>query len=257
MKVVGIIPARYEAVRLPGKALLSLAGEPMVWHVYQRACRATVLAQVLVATDDERIRQAIEERGGQVVMTDPGHASGTDRLAEVTQGLECDLVVNIQGDEPLIEPAIIDAAVEPFLSEPELRMSTVATPVRDEAEYRNPTVVKVVVDERGFALYFSRSPIPYFRLDTWPASPDNSYRNLQTGLVALKHVGLYVYTRDTLLWLSKLPPTALEQAEKLEQLRALGNGCPIRVVQVDYSPIGVDTPEDLEQVRRLMEEQTS
>ena len=253
MRAIGIIPARYASTRLPGKALALIAGEPMVWHVYLRARAARSLDQVLVATDDERILRAVLDRGGEAVLTRPDHVSGTDRLAEVAASLDCDLVVNLQGDEPLMEPAVIEAAVAPFLAEPDLRLSTAATPIRDADEYRDPAAVKVVLDERGYALYFSRSPLPYFRLDTAPGAADNTFRDANTGLTALKHLGLYVYRRETLLWLSELPPTALEQAEKLEQLRALGHGCPIRVVTVDYSPLGVDTPEDLEKVRRIIE----
>lgn len=253
MKTIGIIPARYASTRLPGKALALIAGEPMVWHVYRRARQAQSLERVIVATDDERIRQAVLDRGGEAVLTRGDHVSGTDRLAEVAVGLDCDLVVNIQGDEPLMEPAVIDAAVAPFYSEPDLRISTAATPIRSGEEYRDPAAVKVVLDERGYALYFSRAPLPYFRLDSAGEGSDNAFAEPGTGLTALKHLGLYVYRRETLLWLSGLPPTALEQAEKLEQLRALGHGCPIRVVVVDYSPVGVDTPEDLERVRRLLD----
>ena len=257
MNIVGLIPARYASTRLPGKALLEIAGQPMIWHVYQRARQAPVLGRVLVATDDERILRAIQERGGEAVMTRPDHASGTDRLAEVAAGLDCDLVVNLQGDEPLMRPEVITAAVAPFLTEPGLRLGTAATPITSGEEYRDPAAVKVVLDERGFALYFSRSPLPHFRLDTPAGGADNVFRDPATGLTALKHLGLYVYRRETLLWLAGLPPTPLERAEKLEQLRALGHGCPIRVVTVDYSPLGVDTPEDLERVRRIMEAGTS
>jgi 3-deoxy-manno-octulosonate cytidylyltransferase (CMP-KDO synthetase) len=186
------------------------------------------------------------------VLTDPRHPSGTDRIAEVAANLDCDVVVNVQGDEPLMPPEVIDTLVAPFAS-PELRMATVATPIRDAEEFNDPAAVKVVLDERGFALYFSRAPMPYFRLDTPGAAPDNVFSNARTRLTALKHLGLYAYRRDTLLWLSRLQPTALERAEKLEQLRALGHSCPIRVLVVEYSSPGVDTPEDLERVRRLME----
>jgi 3-deoxy-manno-octulosonate cytidylyltransferase (CMP-KDO synthetase) len=253
MNTIGIIPARYASTRLPGKALALIAGEPMVWHVYQRARQAPSLQRVIVATDDERIQRAVQERGGEAVLTRADHVSGTDRLAEVAAGLDCDLVVNLQGDEPLMEPGVIEAALTPFRAAPDLRMSTAATPIRSALEYRDPATVKVVLDERGYALYFSRSPLPYFRLDTAEGDADNTFRSPETGLTALKHLGLYVYRRETLLWLSQLPPTALEQAEKLEQLRALGHGCPIRVAVVDYSPLGVDTPEDLEAVRRIVE----
>lgn len=253
MKVVGIIPSRYGSTRLPAKALAVIAGEPMIWHVYQRACEAQRLDQVIVATDDERIYEAVRDRGGRVVMTDPGHASGTDRIAEVAADLDCDVVVNVQGDEPLMRPDVIDAVVAPFEA-PELRMATAATPIHSAEEFRDPAVVKVVLDERGFALYFSRSPLPHYRLDTPGGGTDNAFRDEATGLTALKHLGLYAYRRDTLLWLSRLQPTALERAEKLEQLRALGHDCRIRVVIVDYSPQGVDTPEDLERARRILEE---
>ncbi len=254
MKVIGIIPARYTATRLPGKVLADIAGKPMIQHVYERATQAETLHKVIVATDDERIMQAVAGFGGEAVMTSTEHQSGTDRAAEVAQGLSCELVVNIQGDEPLIEPAAIDAAVQPFMSDSSLRMSTLATPIETPAEHQEPSVVKVVVGPNGFAMYFSRAPIPFFRLDTDTAWPDNKPRqHPQSGLWPLKHIGLYVYTRPTLLWLASLPQTPLERTEKLEQLRALENGCPIKVVQVDYSPIGVDTPDDLQRVRAIME----
>ena len=183
-------------------------------------------------------------------MTDPRHPSGTDRVAEVANKFECDVVVNLQGDEPLMRPETVNLLVEPF-SSPDLRMATVATPIRSAEEFRDPAVVKVVLDERGFALYFSRSPLPYFRLDTPAATPDNVFSDVHTRLTALKHLGLYAYRRETLLWLNHLQPTALERAEKLEQLRALGHSCPIRVLIVESGSPGVDTPEDLERVRRL------
>ena len=256
MKAIGIIPAHYASTRLPGKALAEIAGQPMIQHVYERACAAESVAQVIVATDDERIMTAVTGFGGQAVMTSPEHHTGTDRVAEVAQELACDVVVNIQGDEVLIEPAAIDAAVEPFTTDASLGMSTLATPITTLAEHLAPSVVKVVVDGEGFALYFSRAPIPFFRLDSTTPWPDNKPRqHPASGLWPLRHIGLYAYRRDTLLWLVSLPQTKLERTEKLEQLRALENGCRIRVVPVDYSAIGVDTPEDLERVRAMMEEQ--
>lgn len=254
MKVVGIIPARYASTRLPGKVLAEIAGKPMVQHVYQRARQARCLSEVMVATDDDRVARVVAGFGGRVEMTSPYHRTGTDRLAEVAARVEADLVVNIQGDEPLLDPAVIEAAVAPFFSEPGLRMGTVATPIRELSEHLSESVVKVVLDRRGFALYFSRCPIPFFRLDSPSPWPQESRRQHPIShLWPLKHIGLYVYTVETLLWFAGLQPTPLEQTEKLEQLRALENGCPIRVVTVDYSPIGVDTPEDLERVRRLLE----
>lgn len=256
MKAIGIIPARYAATRLPGKVLADIAGKPMVQHVYERACQAETLDKVLVATDDQRIMAAVEGFGGQAVMTSPEHQSGTDRLAEVAQQLDCEVVVNIQGDEPLIEPAAIDAAVAPFMTDPSLAMSTLATPITALEEHLDPSAVKVVVDQDGFALYFSRAPVPFFRLDTDALWPDNKPRqHPESGLWPLKHIGLYVYRRDALVWLASLPPTPLERTEKLEQLRALENGCRIKVITVDYSPIGVDTPQDLERVRAILEDQ--
>ena len=254
MRVVGIIPARYEAVRLPGKVLADIAGRPMIEHVYQRASQAQSLDQLLVATDDERIAQVVRDFGGRAVMTSPQHKSGSDRIAEVAAKLECDVVVNIQGDEPLIEPAAIDALTRPFATVPELRMSTLATRLEDYSNQLKPSVVKVVVDKEGFALYFSRAPIPHFRLDSSAEWPDNRPRqHPQSGLWPLRHLGLYAYTRPTLLWLSSLPQTPLEVTEGLEQLRALENGCRIKVVEVEYQSISVDTPEDLELVQRMME----
>lgn len=252
-RIVGMIPARLASTRLPGKVLLDIGGKPMVQHVVERARQSRHLSEVLVATDSEQVRAAVESYGGRAVMTSPDHASGTDRLAEVARQTECDLIVNLQGDEPLLRPDIIDAAIEPFLSEAGLRLGTIATPITALEEHLEPSAVKVVVDQRGFALYFSRCPIPYFRLDPGVTLDEAAPRvHPQSGLHPLKHIGLYVYTKETLLWMAALPRTPLEITESLEQLRALENGCPIRVVQVDYSPIGVDTPEDLERVRRMV-----
>lgn len=248
-----MIPARYASTRLEAKALVDIAGKPMIQHVYERAARAETLDEVLIATDDDRIRQAVLDFGGRVEMTAQTHQSGTDRLAEVAGRTDCDIVVNIQGDEPMIEPAAIDAAVEPFLEGRSERFGTIATPITSLSEHLEPSTVKVVVDREGYALYFSRCPIPHFRLDTdEPWLPDKPRQHPGSGIWPLKHIGLYVYTRETLLWYSALEPTPLERTEKLEQLRALENGCRIRVVQVDYSPIGVDTQEDLDKVRRIM-----
>ncbi len=240
-RTVGIIPARYASSRFPGKALADLAGKPMVQHVVERAARASLLDEVLVATDDMRIAEAVQRFGGQARMTSPKHPSGTDRIAEVVGGLDCDLVVNIQGDEPLIDPAVIDQAVLPLVQDSSIAMGTLARPMGlDEAA--DPSKVKVVVDRRGFALYFSRSRIPYIRDDT-PPPPERPY---------LLHMGLYVYRRDTLLRLAALPPTPLEERERLEQLRALEHGIGIRVVVTEHESFGVDTPADLERVRRMV-----
>jgi 3-deoxy-manno-octulosonate cytidylyltransferase (CMP-KDO synthetase) len=208
----------------------------MIEHVYRRTVEARSIDSVIVATDDERIFRAVEAFGGEVRMTSPAHQSGTDRLAEIAEDLECDLIVNVQGDEPLIEPAMIDEAVAPFMADPSLAMSTLRRRIDDPAELRNPNVTKVVVDAEGFALYFSRAPIPFAR-DGAPAAP------------AWGHVGLYVYRKACLLRLARLPQTAMERSEGLEQLRALEHGIRIKVVETRHDSVGVDTPEDLERVR--------
>ncbi len=234
-----VIPARYHSTRLPGKALADIGGRPMIEHVYRRASEARSVAAVIVATDDERIADAVRRFGGDVRMTSASHLSGTDRLAEVAHTIDCDLIVNVQGDEPLIEPAMIDEAVAPFASEPELRMSTLRRRLEDPADFKNPNVTKVVVDRDGYALYFSRAPIPYVREHS-PAAP------------AWRHVGLYVYRRECLLLLASLPPSVLEQSEALEQLRALEHGIRIKAIETHFDSVGVDTPDDLERVRTLV-----
>jgi 3-deoxy-manno-octulosonate cytidylyltransferase (CMP-KDO synthetase) len=237
---VAIIPARYQSTRLPGKALADIAGRPMIEHVYRRAAAARTVTSVIVATDDERIAAAVRGFGGDVRMTSAAHQSGTDRLAEVARGLDCGLVVNVQGDEPLIEPAMIDEAVSAFAEDPALEMSSLRRRIAAGGEEaRNPNVTKVVVDRHGHALYFSRAPIPFVRSGS-PPPP------------AWRHVGLYVYRRECLLRLAALAPTALERAEALEQLRALEHGIRIKVVETAFDSIGVDTVEDLVQVRSIM-----
>ena len=238
LSVVAIIPARYESTRLPGKALADIGGRPMIEHVYRRTSAARSVGVVIVATDDERICDAVEAFGGRAQMTSPAHQSGTDRLAEIAASLTSDLVVNVQGDEPLIEPSMIDDAIAVFRDDPSLEMSTVRRRIENPADLLNPNVTKVVVDRDGYALYFSRAPIPFCREGRPPAP-------------AWGHVGLYVYRRETLLRLTALPPTAMEQSEALEQLRALEYGIRIRTVQTLHQSIGVDTPADLERVRQL------
>ena len=211
----------------------------MIEHVYRRAAAARSVSRVIVATDDDRIARAVVGFGGEAVMTSPSHQSGTDRLAEVAVSLACDVVVNVQGDEPMLASETIDAAVAPFADSPALEMSTLRRRITDPAEHENPNVTKVVVDHGGYALYFSRAPIPYTRPGQ-PAAP------------AWAHIGLYCYRRDTLLRLAALPPTPMERAEALEQLRAVEHGIRIKVVKTGYASIGVDTPEDLARVRALL-----
>jgi 3-deoxy-manno-octulosonate cytidylyltransferase (CMP-KDO synthetase) len=237
MKTIGIIPARYASTRFPGKPLVEIAGRTMIEHVYRRAEQARSLAEVWIATDDHRIFNAARGFGGRVVMTSPDHPSGTDRIAEAASHLEADVVVNVQGDEPLLDPSEIDAVVEPFATIPDLVMSTAAVPIRDPRDVQDPGVVKVVLDREGFALYFSRLPIPLYR--GGEAGPH------------LKHLGLYAYRKSFLLEYATLEPTPLEQAERLEQLRVLEHGHRILVVITDHDAVSVDTPEDLERVRAL------
>jgi 3-deoxy-manno-octulosonate cytidylyltransferase (CMP-KDO synthetase) len=241
MKVVAFIPARFGSTRLNGKPLANICGKSMVQWVYEKARSASLVNDVTVATDDERVMRAVRDFGGKAVMTSPAHTSGTDRIAEAVRGIHADIIVNIQGDEPLIEPRLIDQAVTPMLDDPGLQLCTLKTRIRDEEEYRNPNAVKVVTDKDGFALYFSRSPLPHYRTPFEEAAHP-----------AYKHIGLYVYRRDFLVEFSALRPTPLEEAEHLEQLRALENGFRIKVVETDYNPVSVDTPEDLERVRGLM-----
>ena len=208
----------------------------MIEHVYRRAAAARSISSVIVATDDERIDAAVRAFGGNSRMTSRAHQSGTDRIAEVAAGLDCDVIVNVQGDEPLIEPAMIDEAVQPFDDDESLLMSTLRRRIGSRAESANPNVTKVVVDRDGFALYFSRAPIPFVREGCPPAT-------------AWRHVGLYVYRRACLLRLAALPPTDLERSEALEQLRALEHGIRIKALETAFDSVGVDTPEDLDRVR--------
>lgn len=236
-KILGVIPARFASSRFPGKALATLGGKPMLQHVYERSSLSRYLTSVIIATDDDRIFDAARAFGARVRMTRPDHASGTDRVAEIASAESCDIVVNIQGDEPLIDPDAIDAAILPMAHDSEIQMATLKKRIEDASEITNPNVVKVVTDLNGDAIYFSRAPIPH-------------YRDGARG-VHYKHIGLYLYQRDFLLGYSALPVGPLEEAERLEQLRALENGLRIRVVETDYESLGVDTPEDLEKVERL------
>jgi 3-deoxy-manno-octulosonate cytidylyltransferase (CMP-KDO synthetase) len=237
---VAIIPSRYGSSRFPGKPLADLDGRPMIEHVYRRAAASASIDAVIVATDDPRIAQVIERIGGRACLTRATHPTGTDRLAEVAEDLDCELVVNVQGDLPLLEPAMIDEAVAPFHSDATLMMSTLRRRIDDPADLVNPNVVKVVVDRDGYALYFSRAAVPYVRDGSGASGESRFY----------KHVGLYVYRREFLLAFARLSPTPLERAEALEQLRALEHGFRIKTVETAFDFVEVDTPDDLERVRR-------
>lgn len=238
MKVLCVIPARYASTRLPGKPLSMIAGKPMIQHVYERACQAQMPDEVIVATDNELVERAVTAFGGKAVMTSPDHPSGTDRLAEVALMYpDVDVIVNVQGDEPMIPPEVIDNLAKAFEADAELNMATMKVAM-DEADYDNPAAVKVVTDLNGYALYFSRSLMPY-------------PRNKPEGYKVYKHVGIYAYRRNFLLKYAALQPTPLEKAESLEQLRALENGYKIKVLESTFKGIGVDTPEDLAAVNEL------
>ena len=237
---MGAIPARYGSTRLPGKPLLPIAGRPMIEHVYTRVAGARGLDRVVVLTDDERIAEAVQRFGGEWEMTPEDCASGTDRIAWAARSWNASAVINIQGDEPLIDPEGISRIAGHLAANPGDPVVTLATPA-EPGEMDNPNAVKVVLARDGSALYFSRSPIPY------PRQPPQS-----SGAAPLKHLGIYGYQRDALLRLAGLPPTPLERSESLEQLRALENGIPIRVLVVDRGSFGVDTAEDLERVETIL-----
>ncbi len=247
--VIAIIPARYGSTRFPGKSLALIEDKPMIQWVYERTRRSRLVTRVIVATDDERIDRAVSAFGGEARMTSAGHATGTDRIAEVARGVECDLVVNVQGDEPLIHPDMIDDVVGPLIDDSSIPMGTVCKRIEDPDEAFDPNVVKVVFDNEGFALYFSRAPIPWDR-DSWAGQ--HSLRALPLTGTMYKHIGLYVYRRDFLLDYAGMPQTPLEAAEKLEQLRALESGHRIKTVVTRYESFGVDIPGDLGKIRQQL-----
>jgi 3-deoxy-manno-octulosonate cytidylyltransferase (CMP-KDO synthetase) len=241
-RIIAVIPARYASERLPGKPLADIAGKPMIQHVVERVRRASLVREVIVATDDARIASAVHGFGGHAVMTDPALRSGTDRIAAVVRGLpDASIVVNVQGDEPLLHPAMVDEAVRPLLEDARLNVATLVQRIVDPADLDNPAVVKVVLDHQRNCLYFSRLPIPCVR----DAAPGERLR----GAPFWKHVGLYVFRRPFLLRIASLPQTELEQAEKLEQLRILEHGERIRASITEHESVPVDTPADLERVR--------
>ena len=249
MNVIAIIPARYGSSRFEGKPLADILGKPMIQWVYEGVTQSKLIKKVMVATDDQRIMEAVQNFGGNAVITSPDHPSGTDRVAEVARKLKAEVIVNVQGDEPLIKGSIIDKAIRPLRADETLPMSTLVTPIDEVKDWLNPHIVKVVLDQKCFALYFSRSPIPFPRdlnIDRLESHPFGTKRALPKKI--FKHIGVYVYRRDFLLRFSKMKPTPLEKLEKLEQLRALENGYRIKASIVDYEPICVDTPGDLQKV---------
>jgi 3-deoxy-manno-octulosonate cytidylyltransferase (CMP-KDO synthetase) len=242
VKVVVVIPARYGSTRLPGKPLVTLAGKPMIQRVYERAKLAERVDRVIVATDDERIVKAVEGFGGEARMTRTDHRTGTERVAEVAAHESGDVFANVQGDEPLLDPAALDTAVNSLLEEPAGAISTVATSIKTPADIMDPNVVKTVLDFDSNALYFSRAPIPWVR---------DTAGKIQVR--HLKHLGLYVFQRDALLEYPTLPQGELERIEQLEQLRWLENGWKIRVAEVEHDAVSVDMPEDVARVEKLLQ----
>src|SRR5690242_13739891 len=241
-KLVVVIPARYASTRLPGKPLVSLAGKPMIQRVYERAKLAQRANRVVVATDDERIVKAVEGFGGEARMTRSDHRTGTERVAEVAAHEEGDVFVNVQGDEPLLDPVAVDTAVASLLEEPAAAIATVATPIKTPADIMDPNVVKTVLDFEDNALYFSRAPIPWVR--------DSAHK---THARHLKHLGLYAFQREALVEYPTLPVGELERLEQLEQLRWMENGWKIRVAEVEHDAVSVDVPEDVERVEKLLQ----
>lgn len=246
MEAIGVIPARYQSTRLAGKVLLEIAGKPLIQHVYERAKRAKKLSALLIATDDHRVRQAATSFGAEVVMTASTHTSGMDRVAEVAKKIPAEIIVNIQADEPLVAPAMVDLLVETLkIEKKEVGVATLYRPLRrlaDKEDLSNPNVVKVVMDQKEYAIYFSRNAIPFHRKSSLSGPP-----------LYFKHLGFYAYRKEFLLRLTEMEPTPLEKAEGLEQLRVLENGEKIRLVESPFNTIGVDTHEDLEKVRKIIE----
>lgn len=241
-RVIGVIPARYGSSRFEGKVLADIAGKPMIQWVYERAKQSKTLDELFVAVDDPRVQSCVEGFGGKAILTGAYHQSGTDRIAEVVEKMPADIIVNIQGDQPLIDPNMIDESVQPMIDNPDIQMSTLKREIEKD-EFDDPGVVKVVVDEQDFALYFSRSLVPYPRYD----------ENLRV----YEHIGLYAYRKDFLLKISKMPQGYLEKIESLEQLRVLEKGYRILVVETKMDKaagVSVDTPEDIEKVERLIDE---
>ncbi len=254
--VIAIIPARFASVRLQGKLLLPIAGKPLILHTLERTKKARKISRVIVATDDERILHAILESGNEAVLTSETHQSGSDRIAEVAETLpENSIIVNVQGDEPLISPNSIDAAIEAIIKDKSADISTTCEKIENVSDVLSSDVVKIVSDENDFALYFSRSPIPFLREAVKKYGSLENALETDKNLISLyrKHTGLYVYRREFLLKFTKMKQTKFEQTEMLEQLRALENGAKIKVVEVSESSIGVDNDEDFERVRQILE----
>lgn len=251
MDVIGVIPARYSSSRFEGKVLIDILGKPMIQHVWEKAKEAFLLDDLIIACDDERIANVAREFGAKVVLTAKGHTSGSDRISEVVNPIDVRIVVNIQGDEPLIHPMMIDTVAQALLDDGSTPVATLMKKIEDPKDIEDPNVVKVVVDKNNFALYFSRAPIPYQAKESEVQSPVY-LAPARRGGVYYKHIGLYGYTKDFLFMYRNLPISNLEKMECLEQLRVLEEGFRIKVIETKYDSISVDTPEDLEKVKRVL-----
>jgi 3-deoxy-manno-octulosonate cytidylyltransferase (CMP-KDO synthetase) len=240
VRILVVIPARYHSTRFPGKPLVHLCGKPMIQHVYEQSCAARHVHEVWVATDDHRIYEAVRAFGGKVLLTSPDHKSGTERMAEAAQKISASILINVQGDEPLIRPEAIDLLAEAMIRTPSCKVATLKRRISQEQDIYNPNCVKVVTDSRGSALYFSRSPIPFCR---------DGY---SLAFSYYQHIGIYAYRKNFLLKISSLPPSPLEQSEVLEQLRILENGYSMKVLETDYESYGIDTPEDIPRVESIL-----
>ncbi|MFA5073015.1 MAG: 3-deoxy-manno-octulosonate cytidylyltransferase [Nitrospirota bacterium] len=249
--VGAVIPARFGSTRFPGKSLVMIKEKPMIQWVYERTSQSSLVNDVVVATDDQRIFEAVKSFGGKAIMTSPDHATGTDRIAEVVAQADYDIVVNVQGDEPLIHPEMIDQTIAPLLADPSISMSTLCSVITDSKEAFDPNVVKVVFDKNGFALYFSRAPIPWDR-NHWTTCAVKKIAALHGPVY--KHIGLYAYQKAFLLRYAELPKTDLEGMEKLEQLRALEHGYRIKTIVTQHESFGVDIPDDLSKILKRLEE---
>jgi 3-deoxy-manno-octulosonate cytidylyltransferase (CMP-KDO synthetase) len=252
LKVIAVIPARWASSRFPGKPLAIIRGKPMIQWVVEQTGKARLVSEVIVATDDDRIVKVVREFGGSAVMTSNDHLSGTDRVAEVAESRDCGIVVNVQGDEPLIPPENIDLIVAPLVSDDTIKVSTLMMRIDSVEDLANPDICKVVVDHRGDALYFSRAPIPFDR-DGWDIKEGEGVWPRNMEVQAYKHIGLYAYRKSFLMEFPRLQASQLENIEKLEQLRILENGISIRVVETDKDSIGVDREEDLSAVEKQLQ----
>ncbi len=251
MRCIAVIPARWNSTRFKGKVLADIDGKPMIQHVWERVKRAHSIDDIIVAVDKEKVFKVVTAFGGKAVYTSPEQPSGSDRLAEAVNSIDADIIVNVQADEPLVHPLMIDELAQIFEYEKNIQMATIIKRIHNREEINDPNVVKVVVDRKGYAMYFSRSPIPYLRDENEPdASNEGSAGDLSGRY--FKHIGLYSYTKDFLYTYTNLPKSTLEKEEKLEQLRVLEHGYKIKTIETRYETVGVDTPADLEKVKSLL-----